>query len=284
MAKTTIHNNPALAGLVDLKTNIVFAAPGGKELALQLLKPMWHSEGGKGFPLVVFIQGSAWTKPNQFWEIPQLSRLALRGYVIASVTHRSCFTDPAPAFLKDVKTAIRFLRAHAAEYDIDTDRVCAWGTSSGGNTALLLGMTGDDPTFETDDYAGYSSSVKAVVDCFGPTDLVKMIDKQYGVQPRDDENLLWVLGGRNEETYRDTLSLISPISYVTPGRSLPPFLILHGDADDVVLFEDSEALYDKLIANGYEADFVQVAGAPHEGDFWSQELLEIIFSFIERNV
>ena len=139
-------------------------------------------------------------------------------------------------------------------------------------------MTGDDPTFETDDYAGYSSSVKAVVDCFGPTDLVKMIDRQYGVQPRDDENLLWALGGRNEETYRDTLSLISPINYVTPERSLPPFLILHGDADDVVLFEDSEALYDKLIANGYEADFVQVVGAPHEGDFWSQELLEIIFS------
>ena len=284
MAKITIPCNPPLADLVDLRPNIPFAAPGGEELALQLLKPMWKSEDGKGFPLVVFIQGSAWTKPNQFWEIPQLSRLARRGFVIASVTHRSCWTDPAPAFLKDVKTAVRFLRANAAEYDIDPERVCAWGTSSGGNTALLLGLTGGDPAFETEDYAGYSSSVKAVVDCFGPTDLVKMIDDQYAAQPKNEENLLWALAGKDKKTYKDVLGRISPINYVTPDRQLPPFLILHGDADELVLFEDSEALYDKLTENGYAADLVCISGAPHEGNFWSEELLEIAFAFIEKNV
>ena len=284
MAKITISNNPAMNGLVDLKPNIVFAAPGGEELALQLLRPMRASEGGKGFPLVVFIQGSAWTKPDQFWQIPQLSRLALDGYVIASVTHRSCFTDPAPAFLQDVKTAIRFLRKNAKEYDIDPERVCAWGTSSGGNTALLLGMTDGDPAFETEDYAGFSSGVKAVVDCFGPTDLVKMIDEQYLWVPRNDENQLWALGGRTEETLYDKLRQISPIGYVKPGLTLPPFLILHGDADDIVLYEDSEALYDKLVENGYEADFVHITNAPHEGNFWSEELLQIIFDFIKKNV
>lgn len=284
MAKTTISNNPAMNGLVDLQANILFSAPGGEELALQLLKPMWKSENDAGFPLVVFIQGSAWTKPNQFWEIPQLSRLALDGYVIASVTHRSCFTAPAPAFLQDVKTAIRFLRAHAKEYDINPNRVCAWGTSSGGNTALLLGMTGDNPAFETEEYAGYSSAVKAVVDCFGPTDLVKMIDEQYAHNPRSDDNLLWALAGRNPDTYKETLTQISPIAYVASGKELPPFLILHGDADDVVLFEDSEALYEKLIAHGHKADFVQVKDAPHEGDFWSPQLLGIVFDFIKKNV
>lgn len=284
MAKVTIANNPQFAGLIDLQANIVFAAPSGEQLALQLIKPMWKSEGGAGYPLVVFIQGSAWTKPNQFWEIPQLCRLAKRGFVIASVTHRSCFTDPAPAFLKDVKTAIRFLRAHAAEYDIDPERVCAWGTSSGGNTALLLGMTNGDPEFEESSYAGYSSSVKAVVDCFGPTDLVKMIDSQFSWMPRNDENQLWALGGKSEETYREKLTQISPICHIIPGKSFPPFLILHGDADELVLYEDSEALYDKLIENGYAADFVQVTGAPHEGNFWSEELLEIIFDFIEKNM
>ena len=283
MAKTTICNNPSMTGLVDLKANIIFAAPDGEELALQLLKPMWASENAKGFPLVVFIQGSAWTKPNQFWEIPQLSRLALEGFVIASVTHRSYFSAPAPAFLQDVKTAIRFLRKNAAEYDIDPERVCAWGTSSGGNTALLLGMTGDDAAFETDDCAGFSSGVKAVVDCFGPTDLIKMIDEQYAAQPRTDENLLWALAGRNEKTYKDTLTAISPAAYVAPGKSFPPFLILHGDNDDVVLFEDSEALYDKLTENGYAADLVCVKNAPHEGNFWSEELLEIIFDFIKKH-
>ena len=283
MAKITIANNPQMLGLVDLKPNIVFSAPGGEELALQLIKPMWQSDG-RGFPLVVFIQGSSWTKPDQFWQIPQLSLLARRGYVIASVTHRSCWTDPAPAFLKDVKAALRFLRKNAAEYDIDPKRVCAWGTSSGGNTALLLGLTADDPAFETEEYAGMSTQVNCVVDCFGPTDLIKMIDDQYGKAPKNDENLLFALAGKNMDTYKETLTAISPIAYAQAGRSLPPFLILHGDADDVVLYEDSEALYDQLTANGYQADLVRVSGAPHEGNFWSPELLDMIFAFIEKHI
>ncbi|MBP3657023.1 MAG: alpha/beta hydrolase [Clostridia bacterium] len=283
MAKISISNNPEYKGLVDMKANIVFASPDGEDLALQLLKPMWSS-GGKGFPLVVFIQGSAWTKPNQFWEIPQLSLLSRRGYVVASVTHRSCFSAAAPAFLKDVKTAIRFLRANAKEYDIDPERVCAWGTSSGGNTALLLGLTGDDPAFETDDWGGVSTSVSAVVDCFGPTDLNRMVDVQYAGMPLTDDNLLYALGGRDPEHYHETLKTISPVEYVQAGRRLPPFLILHGDADDVVLYRDSEAFYDKLQAAGYESDLVCVHDAPHEGSFWSPELLEIIFTFIEKHI
>ena len=283
MAIITIRNNPQLSGLIDMKANIPFASPDGEELALQLLKPMWSS-GGKGFPLVIFIQGSAWTKPNQFWEIPQLALLARRGFVVASVTHRSCFSAPAPAFLIDVKSALRFLRANAAEYDIDPDRVCAWGTSSGGNTALLLGLTGDDPAFEGDVCPGQSTKVNAVVDCFGPTDLNKMINVQYANVPKTDDYLLYALGGKSPDIYEEKLRLISPIQYVKEGRELPPFLILHGDADDVVLYEDSETFYNKLQACGYEADLVRVENAPHEGDFWSPELLNIIFDFIEKNV
>ena len=283
MAKRTIKNNPDMLGLVDMKTNIVFSSANGEELALQLLKPMWKS-AGSGFPLVVFIQGSAWTKPDQFWQIPQLSMLARRGYVIASVTHRSCWNAPAPAFLQDVKTALRFLRTHAAEYDINPERVCAFGTSSGGNTALMLGLTGNDPAFETGEWAGVSTAVNCVVDCFGPTDLNKMIEEQYGAMPRDKENLLYALGGADPAVYQQTLSQISPIQYVKEGVTLPPFLILHGDADTVVLYEDSEALYDKLIACGHEADFVHITDAPHEGSFWSGELLDIIFDFIEKHI
>lgn len=283
MAQFTLPNNPALEKLVELQANIPFSAPDGETLALQLLKPQWSS-GGKGFPLVLFIQGSSWTKPKQFVKIPQLSLLARRGFVIASVTHRSCWDVPAPAFLKDVKCALRFLKAHAEEYDIDKTRVCAWGTSSGGNTALMIGLTGDDPAFETEEWPGESTAVNAVVDCFGPTDLIKMIDDQYAHNPKNDQNLLYALGGRNPDTYAQTLRLVSPIEYVKPGMDLPPFLILHGDADPVVLYEDSEAFYQKLTACGYEADLVRVTDAPHEGNFWSIPLLEMIFGFIEKQI
>ena len=281
MAVTVIPNNPTYEGLLDLRANIPFASPEGKELALQLIKPQWAS-GGNGFPLVVFIQGSAWQKPNQFWELPQLSLLAARGFVVASVTHRSCWEAPAPAFLQDVKTAIRFLRAHAQEYDIDKTRVCAWGTSSGGNTALLLGLTGDDPAFEGEEWSGESTTVQAVVDCFGPADLVGIVNHMRDY-PLDEKNLFYALGGRTAD-FRDKLAQISPVNYVTPGRRLPPFLLLHGDADDVVDISESENMYQKLLDAGYQADLVKVTGAPHEGSFWSVPLLEIVFAFIQKQV
>lgn len=282
---TVINHNPEMKGMVELKTDIVFAEPDGEKLCMQMVKPMWKPEG-KGFPLVVFIQGSAWTKPDQFWEIPQLSQLARKGFVVASVTHRSCFTASAPAFLVDVKTAIRFLRAHAVDYDIDKERVCAWGTSSGGNTALLLGMTGDDPRFETEDWAGESTRVQAVVDCFGPTDLMKMVEEQFkDAPPEDGESIMCALGdGKTPDEIRDRLNLISPIRYAHPGRDFPPFLMLHGDADGLVLYEDTETLYSRLVACGYDARLVRVTNAPHEGSFWSQPLLEIIFDFIQKQL
>lgn len=287
MAKyTVISNNPELKGLVDLKPNVPFATPDGEELAMQILKPMWRSENEKGFPLVVFIQGSAWTKPNMFWELPQLTMLARRGFVVASVTHRSALTAKAPAFLMDVKTAIRFLRAHAEEYDVDKNRVCAWGTSSGGNTALLLGMTGDDPAFRSEDYPEESDAVCAVVDCFGPTDLNKMIEVQYKMTATEDQQNLFarLAGGETVEACREPLRKISPIQYVKPGCKFPPFLMLHGDADSVVLYEDTEELYNKLNECGCEAELVRVTDAPHEGNFWSEQLLEIIFSFIQEKL
>ncbi len=281
-----IPNNPEFKGILEMKTEIPFSG----DLKLQLIKPVWKSESG--FPLIVFIQGSAWTKPDQFWEAPQLSALARHGFVIASVTHRSSFEAPAPAFLKDVKTAIRFLRAHAGNYNIDSDRVCAWGTSSGGNTALLLGLTGDDPQFETEEWAGQSTRVQAVVDCFGPTDLVKMAEVQYKDLPlTENNNVLVALGGgaaainkvsRAElcDLIREKLALVSPIRYVQPGLSLPPFLMLHGDADPLVLFEDSAEMYNRMRECGYDVSFVRVTNAEHEGTFWSEQLHQIIAEFI----
>ena len=83
---------------------------------------------------------------------------------------------------------------------------------------------------------------------------------------------------------RPTMEKISPIRYAQPGRDFPPFLMLHGDADSVVLYEDTERLYRRLTELGDQADLVRVTGAEHEGSFWSEELLEIIFTFIEEKL
>ena len=143
--------NPGLEGFSRLDVNIPYSDRAGCTLDLLLPWANQHQDilGDVKYPLVVFIQGSSWTTADRLAEIPQLSALSRKGFVVATVGHRSCLDGyPAPAFLVDVKTAIRFLRAHARQYSIDPDRVAVWGTSSGGNAALLVGLTaGDVMTF-----------------------------------------------------------------------------------------------------------------------------------------
>ena len=144
----SISNNPTLEGLASVIPDIVYSHAGGKEIKLTLIVPQAsrNAENPQKYPCIVFVQGSAWTFPDITYELPQMSEFARNGFIVAMVTHRSALDGfAAPAFLKDVKTAIRFLRANAETYKIDSDRIGIWGTSSGGNTALLVGLTGDDP-------------------------------------------------------------------------------------------------------------------------------------------
>lgn len=279
-----LPSNPNLTGLSELLPDIPFVSYDGEPLYLKLLLPLARKADPEArFPLVVFIQGSGWTTPDQFFEIPQLSELSRRGYAVASVTHRSSYDAPAPAFLIDVKAAIRFLRKHAEEYAIDPERVCAWGTSSGGNTALLLGVTMGLDEFDSADHAGFSSDVQAVVDCFGPSDLMGLIEK-FGIDWQDPDSLARRMTGQIGDEALKIVRSVSPIEYVKKDLDLPPFLLLHGDADDVVDISQSEMMYDKLVKCGHEARLVRVKGAPHEGSFWSPELLTIIFDFIDEQL
>lgn len=234
----------------------------------------------KRYPLIVFIQGSAWHFPDTNYEIPQLARFADDGFVVASVTHRNIEEGhPAPAFLQDVKTAIRFLRANAEQYHIDPDKVFAFGTSSGGNTALLLGLTGDMPEYKTDEYPEFSDSVSAVIDCFGPTDLNAILE---AARPETDSEAAALCslfcGGALD---RELLKKMSPITYVQEGKSYVPFMIAHGSADPAVSFSQSEQLVKRLEECGAQVSFICVDGAVHEGNFWSRELWDIFRGFMK---
>lgn len=280
-----MDNNPSLAGLARVVPDIVYSKPDGQELKLTLMLP-WSQEleNAPALPLVVFLQGSAWTHPDIYYEIPQLCQLARDGYAVATIEHRnSTEGHPFPAYLQDSKTAIRFLRANAAKYGIDPERVCFFGTSSGGNTALLVGITGDDERLKTDEYREYSDAVKLVVECFGPTDMAAMVD---GMSQEEAEQtwgeLIRALAGKN--SIEDVLKWMSPVEHVRPGAEYPPFLIIHGDADTLVPYEQSVKMYRKLIDCGADARMICIKGAPHEGSFWSRELISEIFDFIRRRL
>ena len=272
-----IKNNPSLKGQAFHHPNIIYSTAGGKELSMDLLLP-WTPVEDARFPLVVFIQGCGYHFPDIRGEILQLADLARAGYAVAAVTHRNIADGfPAPAFLQDVKTSIRFLRAHADQYHIDSDRVYAFGTSSGGCIALLLGLTGDMEEYRTEEYADYSDQVNAVIDCFGGTDLTGWLSRPLDLSTHPP--LSDFCGG---ETDTELLRRMSPISYVQPGRAYVPFLLAHGDADVVVPFSESKNMVDRLEECGADVSLICVEGGIHEGNFWSGQIWELFRHFLDK--
>lgn len=274
------ESNPQLYGLAEMLKPIVYSTASGVSLELFLMLPWNRKEELTRFPLIVFVQGSGWTFPNVGYELPQLASYAQRGYAVATVTHRNCMEGhPFPAFLQDVKTAIRYLRAHADDFHIDPDRVCIWGTSSGGNAALLVALTGNEPAYKTAEYAEFSDNVTLAVECFGPTDLTMFTEE---IARKNDYSIFPALAkGRD---FASTMREMSPIFLARNGMPCPPVLLLHGDNDDIVPYGQGENMYRRLIECGLNARMVRVLGAPHEGIFWSNEVRNIISDYIAENL
>lgn len=282
--------NPTMEGQVKLVQNIVYSTATGTNISLSLLLP-WNVDNPaikkEKKPLIVYVQGSAWTTPDRDFQIPQLSEFARKGYIVATVDHRNAlFGNPFPAFLQDVKCAIRFLRKNAEEYGIDPERVAIWGTSSGGNAALLVGLTGDNPEYKTEEYREYSDKVMAVVECFGPTDLPAMTgvaeEEDYAI-PEINYILSGLCGG-DMEKFAEVSYKMSPINHVEKGKEVPPFLLLHGDNDSIVPFDQMTKLYEKMTAYDYDVEAWQIKGAEHEATFWSQNVYNIIEKFLDEKI
>ena len=281
-----LKNNPLHEGHYRLRRDIVYSSAGGNGLTMDIFTP-WHVEMGNeppvALPLLVFVQGSAGCTPDRSSEHAQLALAAHMGFVVATVGHRDMREGhPFPAFLQDVKCAIRYLRANAAQYGIDPERVLIWGTSSGGNTALLVGTTGDDPAYKTAEYAEQSDAVSAAVSCFGPTD-VEALFKFLIDMPGAREIGAALAGSMDEDRIWAAAREMSPVNHVQPGRAYPPMLLLNGTADPTVPHAQMEAMVEKLESVGSPVEAYYVDNAEHEGNFWSLEVREGIFDFIKRN-
>lgn len=274
-------DNPTLEGLAQMQPPVRYSEVHA-DCLLHLITP-WRAPDAEPVrhPLIVFVQGSAWQHPNPWFELPQLSMYAQAGYVVASVAHRSALDGfPFPAYLQDVKTAIRYLRAHADELFIDPARVCVWGTSSGGNTALLVGVTANDARYETREYAGVDDGAQLIIDFFGPANLPKMA--AFARDSEDGQRLLRALAGARESM--EIAMEMSPVSHLKPGTAYPPMLLVHGDADPVVDFSQSEEMHAALLALGQKSTLIRVTNAIHEGNTWSLALHARVRKFIDENL
>lgn len=277
-----LKNNPTMKGQVRLIKNVVYSAVDGEAVKMDILAP-WSQRydylTSEPRPLIVFVQGSSWRLPTMGEEIPQLVQFVKAGYIVATVQHRNSLDGHAfPAFLEDVKTAIRYLRTNASKYSIDPQRVAIWGTSSGANAALLVGLTGDDPRYKTNDYADQSDAVNAVVSCFAPTDVIDTFKNADRVPGSDI--LQYSLFGRDKSKWDQIKRQMSPLYQVKAGQQYPPFLLMHGDADQVVPYHQMEEMYDVLQQHGVAVEAYRVKGANHERDFWSQQIYDLVKEFL----
>jgi acetyl esterase/lipase len=208
-------------------------------------------------PAVLWLHGGGWERGDKNGS-SGARFLASAGFVTASIYYRLSGEAKFPAAIEDCKCAIRYLRANAAQYGIDPERIGVAGASAGGHLALLVGTADDKSGLEgTGGWPKVSSGVKAVVSFFGPTDF-RTIETDFG--PRGQGAILKFVGGtvvENADAYRRA----SPIAYVSPGD--PPILMVHGDSDQLVPFEQSKRMLDACLRAGVAARLVKVGNADH---------------------
>lgn len=265
--------------------DVTYVSRDGVDLKLQIITPYNPMMQGKRFPLVVFVQGSAWFKQNCYINVPQLARFAQRGYVAAIVEYRPSGISPFPAQVQDAKTAIRFLRKNADKFGINPEQVFIWGDSSGGHTAVLAGLTCNDNIFDTDDYKEFSCSVKGIIDYYGVTDITDpegFPSTQNHQKPDSPEGLF--IGGKDVNEHPELAQPTIAMNHISKEKLVPPVLIFHGTSDKIVSFGQSVKLYEKLISCGKKVDFYAINGADHGGPaFWSKQVLDIVEAFINEN-
>jgi len=249
--------------------------------------------GAGPFPLIIAVHGGGFMMGDKASPdaISGTDQLLAAGFAVASLNYRLSGEAVAPAQIQDVKAAVRFLRANAKTYHLNSEKIGAWGGSAGGSLAALLGTSCGVPELEGAELgnADQSSCVQAVVDWYGPVDFLQMDAQFAGTSCPANHNEASspeskVLGGPVQENV-EKAKLVSALTYVDAND--PAFLIQHGTADCNVPPAQGQALCDALAqaigkdhvtltfidgAGHGGAEFVDAANLQRIVDFFSQYL------------
>jgi acetyl esterase/lipase len=261
----------------SVDSNVVYGMYSGLALLMDVYRPAKPN----GIAIVA-IQGSGWYSPMRY-DAAQLKntrdvtshaeRFAAAGYTVFVINHRQAPRFRYPAPIEDAQRAVRLIRAHASNYGITSNRIGAWGVSSGGHLVELLGtMDGKGDASDSDPVNRLSGKVQAVVALTAPSDLMLMFSHMrtsgalsslmgfsyqdlavpgLGARPDDFEN----------RQYRDA----SPLTHVTPDDA--PMLLLHGDQDPIAPINQSEIMESALKQAGVTVRFIRVPGGRHGPNF-----------------
>jgi acetyl esterase/lipase len=257
-----------LASEIVYGQRVVWCGATCMPLKLSLMRPRYFFPYDKKriLPLIVWFCGGGFTEMDRNVHTPELAWFAKRGFAVASVDYVTTYRSHFPQLVEDVKLAIRFLKAHSGEYNIDPNRIVVMGESAGGYLAALCGVTGKNREFDTGGYENYTSEVQAAVPWYPvirPTAMT--VDIERVTVPYD-----W-------DKYADVTG------YVT--KNAAPCLILHGSGDTLVPVSQSELLYDVLERAGADVDMIIIEGAEHADDAFVQSgTKQMILDFIVKKL
>jgi acetyl esterase/lipase len=209
-------------------------------------------------PTIVYIHGGGWSSGSKeqyvLWFLPYL-QLGMR---LVSVQYRLTGAAPAPAAVKDCRCALYWVFQNAEKYGFDRTKIALTGGSSGGHLVLMSGMLRPSDGLDDECSGPPPGQAAAIVDYYGPTDLVHGLD----VKTPFLEN--WLKGNSDP---RALAKRLSPLTYVR--RDLPPILMIHGDADEMVSYQDSVKLHDALSAVHVPNELITIPGGHHGRFRWT---------------
>jgi acetyl esterase/lipase len=280
--------SPTIPAGAEYIGGVQFAQRSSGPLFLDLFRPA-KRPSNEMLPLVIYIFGGAWMIGNRYQFgglVPGAGKLIDDCYVVAAIDYRLSQQAIFPAQIHDVKSAIYWLRAHAADYQIDADRIGIWGPSAGGHLSALAGTSAGrleppDASADTND----GSRVQAVVDFFGPTNFLAMREHMLTSFDHDgpDSPESRLVGGPIGERAQ-AVKEANPITYISGDE--PPFLLVHGIDDPIVPFNQSEILASALRSAGVDVTFRPIEGGGHGTgeEFDSPALMDIITKFFDRHL
>lgn len=245
---------------------VPYAEYASGKLRLQIIFPYRRQWEGERFPVVLFVPGAAWYRQEMYNSVPQWAKLAERGVVLAAVQVRGSNEAKFPAQTDDLLAAMRHIAADADRWHIDPQRMYLCGQSSGAHIALLTVLMRRQEIAIASELC-----LRGVIAVSAPTDM-----SLCGSKPSCD-----LLGVERFSEAPEKVQAASCGTYITTETEIPPVLLIHGIADDVVQIEHSHILYDQLSRAGKRVEICEVPGAGHGGAWqWRKPVLDRMMQFI----